>query len=137
MPVIYLITPTNGRVWTQLAELIRFRNTIVNVPNLLWIVIEDAKYKTRKISNFLSNSRILHVHLNELTPDDQLLHPNKHSLPKPRGVFQRNKGLAWLRDNQHRIDTNGVIYFADDDNTYDAKLFEEVITLESETLMIV
>lgn len=41
---------------------------------------------------------------------------------KPRGVSNRNRGLQWLRANA----TNGVFYFADDDNTYDIKLFDEV-----------
>ena len=40
-----------------------------------------------------------------------------------RGVLQRNAGLTWLRANNK---TNGVVYFADDDNTYDVRLFEEV-----------
>lgn len=42
---------------------------------------------------------------------------------KPRGVSNRNKGLEWLRANT----TTGVFYFADDDNTYDIDVFEEVL----------
>jgi beta-1,3-glucuronyltransferase len=41
---------------------------------------------------------------------------------KPRGVSNRNRGLEWLRANAK----SGVFYFADDDNTYDIQLFEEV-----------
>ena len=45
----------------------------------------------------------------------------------PRGVLQRNSGLAWLRSH---LDTSqqahGVLYFADDDNTYDLRIFDEV-----------
>lgn len=44
---------------------------------------------------------------------------------KPRGVSNRNRGLQWLRANA----TTGVFYFADDDNTYDISLFEEVCIL--------
>lgn len=43
---------------------------------------------------------------------------------KARGVSNRNKGLQWIRQNF--VDANGVIYFADDDNTYDLRLFDEV-----------
>ena len=43
---------------------------------------------------------------------------------KARGVSNRNKGLQWIRENY--VDTRGVIYFADDDNTYDLRLFDEV-----------
>lgn len=42
--------------------------------------------------------------------------------PKPRGVSNRNKGLEWLRANAKA----GVFYFADDDNTYDLDIFNEV-----------
>jgi len=41
---------------------------------------------------------------------------------KPRGVSNRNRGLDWIRANA----TDGVLYFADDDNTYDLDIFEEV-----------
>lgn len=41
---------------------------------------------------------------------------------KPRGVSNRNRGLQWIRANA----TDGVLYFADDDNTYDLDIFEEV-----------
>lgn len=42
--------------------------------------------------------------------------------PKPRGVSNRNKGLEWVRANAK----SGVLYFADDDNTYDLEIFSEV-----------
>lgn len=41
---------------------------------------------------------------------------------KPRGVSNRNRALKWLRANA----TEGVFYFADDDNTYDVNIFEQV-----------
>ena len=48
---------------------------------------------------------------------------------KPRGVHQRNAGLHWIRDTFRKIPSNqieGVIYFADDDNTYSLEIFEEM-----------
>jgi len=51
--------------------------------------------------------------------------PEKYKLKKgakPRGVSNRNRGLQWIRANA----TKGVFYFADDDNTYDIELFNEV-----------
>ena len=40
---------------------------------------------------------------------------------------QRNRGLKRIRENHGLSDTrNGVVYFGDDDNGYDVKLFEEV-----------
>ncbi len=44
---------------------------------------------------------------------------------KPRGVLQRNTALTWLREHAMELD-RGVVYFADDDNTYDIRVFEEV-----------
>jgi hypothetical protein len=41
---------------------------------------------------------------------------------KPRGVSNRNRGLEWIRANA----SEGVLYFADDDNTYDVEIFDEV-----------
>ena len=51
--------------------------------------------------------------------------PEKYKQKKgarPRGVSNRNRGLQWVRANA----TKGVLYFADDDNTYDIALFDEV-----------
>ena len=41
---------------------------------------------------------------------------------QPKGVANRNGGLAWVRAQA----TEGVVFFADDDNAYDLRLFEEV-----------
>ncbi|MPC27358.1 Galactosylgalactosylxylosylprotein 3-beta-glucuronosyltransferase P [Portunus trituberculatus] len=40
---------------------------------------------------------------------------------QPKGVANRNGGLAWVRAQA----TEGVVFFADDDNAYDLRLFEE------------
>lgn len=42
---------------------------------------------------------------------------------------QRNEGLRWLREDRRAeagADNYGVVYFADDDNTYSLQVFEEV-----------
>ena len=50
----------------------------------------------------------------------------------PRGVAGRNKALDWVL-NQYLVTltrkeegVHGVLYFADDDNTYDLRLFDQV-----------
>lgn len=49
---------------------------------------------------------------------------------KPRGVEQRNEALRWLREDRRAQpggdSQQGVVYFADDDNTYSLQIFEEV-----------
>jgi galactosylgalactosylxylosylprotein 3-beta-glucuronosyltransferase 3 len=39
---------------------------------------------------------------------------------------QRNKGLQWVRRNFDPKRMKGVVYFADDDNTYDVEIFRKV-----------
>lgn len=46
----------------------------------------------------------------------------RNKTSKPRGVSNRNHGLHWLREHAN----DGVFYFADDDNTYDLELFEQM-----------
>lgn len=50
--------------------------------------------------------------------------PNRYKKRKvkPRGVSNRNRGLAWIRKNA----TQGVFYFADDDNSYDVEIFHQM-----------
>lgn len=43
--------------------------------------------------------------------------------PMPRGVSNRRAAIQWLRQRNF---TNGILYFGDDDNTYDLKLFSEI-----------
>jgi len=71
-----------------------------------------------------------YVHLNEPTPTDLIIRKDEKTWSKPRGVAQRNKGIAWLIENSEKLHHAGVVYFADDDNTYDIRLFEEVFSLK-------
>ena len=71
------------------------------VPNIHWIVIEDAKVTSKAVQNLLSNCGVVFTLLNENTPVDQKLDVNKDQekwWSKPRGVHQRNAALHWLRD---------------------------------------
>lgn len=47
----------------------------------------------------------------------------------PRGVAQRNAALQWLRENLNADKDEGVVYFADDDNSYTLEIFEEVFLI--------
>ena len=45
----------------------------------------------------------------------------------PKGVSNRNAGLRWIYDHVNATgDSRGVFYFADDDNTYDIRILEEI-----------
>lgn len=43
--------------------------------------------------------------------------------PSPRGVANRRAALNWLRQNNKKT---GILYFGDDDNTFDLRLFNEI-----------
>ncbi|XP_015791609.1 galactosylgalactosylxylosylprotein 3-beta-glucuronosyltransferase sqv-8 [Tetranychus urticae] len=133
LPTIYLITPTYSRA-EQKAELTRLGNTLLHVESIHWILIEDSDFPSNLISNFLARfqalsknrSNIRVTHLVKRTPIEYRTKLNDPNWLKPRGVLQRNEGLKWLRNNRNNIDSRGIVYFADDDNTYDLRLFDEM-----------
>ena len=125
LPTIFVVTPTFKR-FVQKAELTRLSQAFKSVKNLHWIVVEDSGDKTNLVANFLRNSRLKYTHLNVRTPDTLRRHKNEKRRSKPRGVVQRNVGLQWIRNNIDPHRTPGVVYFADDDNTYDRRIFDEV-----------
>lgn len=89
--------------------------------------MEDSPNKTALVSEFLAHSGLTYTHLHVPTPRDRKLQEGDPSWLKPRGAEQRNEGLRWLRESTGgRQREQGVVYFADDDNTYSIQLFEEV-----------
>jgi hypothetical protein len=125
IPTIFLVTPTFKR-FVQKAELTRVSQAFKGVQNLHWILVEDSSRKTKLVEQFLKTSGLKYTHLNIRTPDMLRKQKGDFRRFKPRGVYQRNVGIQWLRDNVDPDDTPGVVYFADDDNTYDSRIFEEV-----------
>lgn len=124
-PVIYAITPTYARP-VQKAELTRLSHTLMLVPNLHWIIIEDAEGPSSLVANLLKNSGIKYIHLTAATPKEWKLKEKESNWKKPRGVLQRNTALQWIRNNLKADVDRGVIYFADDDNSYSLEIFDEM-----------
>ncbi|XP_017081064.1 galactosylgalactosylxylosylprotein 3-beta-glucuronosyltransferase P isoform X1 [Drosophila eugracilis] len=116
-PPLYIITPTYRRP-EQMAELTRLGYTLKHVVNLLWLVIEDANITNPLVSHTLDRIGVPYEYM--LAPMPEKYKQTKKA--KPRGVSNRNRGLEYLR--QHA--TEGVLYFADDDNTYDISIFEQM-----------
>nr|XP_053641699.1 galactosylgalactosylxylosylprotein 3-beta-glucuronosyltransferase S-like [Cherax quadricarinatus] len=117
-PTVYVITPTYRRA-SQLADMTRVSQTLMHIRNLHWIVVEDAEMRSQVVSELLERSGLPFTHLCATTPPQ---HKNQKSMGK--GVFNRREGLRWLRENA----MDGVLYFADDDNSYDIRLFEQIRT---------
>ncbi len=141
-PTIYMITPTYTR-WTQKADLSRLCFTLMHVSNLHWIVVEDSEEKTLLVERVLSGEnscKIAHTtHLNVRTPEEKRLGDKDPVWKKHRGVEQRNLGIDWLRTQGRKgllansKEVEGVVYFGDDDNTYDTALFKEVCIYRMES----
>ncbi|XP_066983261.1 galactosylgalactosylxylosylprotein 3-beta-glucuronosyltransferase S-like [Macrobrachium rosenbergii] len=117
-PPIYIITPTYKRN-TQIADMTRMSQTLMHVPNLHWIVIEDALKTSDVVRELLVRSGLRFTQLCATMPDEYKGNPSVG-----KGVFNRREGLRWLRENARE----GVLYFADDDNSYDIRLFEQMRT---------
>ncbi|XP_072493310.1 galactosylgalactosylxylosylprotein 3-beta-glucuronosyltransferase 3 [Notamacropus eugenii] len=134
LPVIYVVTPTYSRL-VQKAELVRLSQTLSLVPRLHWVLVEDAEAPTPLVSGLLAVSGLRFTHLVALTPKGQQLREGEPGWLRPRGVEQRNRALDWLRGKEAAVGgerdpppmgSRGVVYFADDDNTYSRELFEEM-----------
>lgn len=126
LPTIHVITPTYSRP-VQKAELTRLANTLLHVPNLHWILVEDSQRRTPLVTRMLQDSGLNYTHLNVETPRNYKLRGDTRDPRIPRGTMQRNLALRWLRETFNKNSSlPGVVYFADDDNTYSLDLFEEV-----------
>ncbi|XP_076096403.1 galactosylgalactosylxylosylprotein 3-beta-glucuronosyltransferase 3-like [Mytilus galloprovincialis] len=124
-PMIYMVTPTHTHS-EQKANLVRLSHTLLHVKNIHWIVVEDSVSKTVLVSKFLQNSGVKNTHLAALTPHEIKMKYNDPTWLKPKGVLQRNAALQWIRENVKPNRDGGVVYFADDDNTYSLEIFQEM-----------
>ena len=122
---IFVITPTYARS-TQKIDMTSMCSTLMHIPNLVWIVIEDASKATDLVSKLLHRCKVKSIHLVVPTSSAYKLKKGRPKWSKPRGVEQRNAGLSWLRQHYNASSCNGVFYFGDDDNKYDLRLFDEV-----------
>ncbi|XP_055547194.1 galactosylgalactosylxylosylprotein 3-beta-glucuronosyltransferase P [Wyeomyia smithii] len=116
LPPLYIITPTYRRP-EQLAEITRLGYTLKHVQNLFWLIVEDADNQTEAVTRLLKQINVPFIHLTAPMPAKY-----RKMKVKPRGVSNRNRGLQWIRANA----TEGVFYFADDDNTYNLEIFEQM-----------
>ncbi|KAH8327945.1 hypothetical protein KR067_001975 [Drosophila pandora] len=117
LPVIYFVTPTYPRR-EQIPELTRLAHTLLHVPRLHWLVADDQENCNSYLDTLLNRFGIPFTHMVSPMPSKF-----RNEKPAPRGVANRRAALQWLKT--HNL-TNGVLYFGDDDNTYDLRLFSEI-----------
>ncbi|CAD5227733.1 unnamed protein product [Bursaphelenchus xylophilus] len=115
-PKIFVITPTYARP-ERMADLTMLAQVLMHVKNLHWLVVEDGGRIAEPVARLLQRSNIEHTYFSAVTPD---------YLPK-RGWAQRNAALFHLRDQYINYKDQALVYFADDDNSYDHRVFHEYI----------
>ena len=120
LATVYLITPTYSRR-EQVAELTRLGQTLKLAGNIHWVVAEDSDHCSPLVSSILTRLNISYTHL--VSPQPEMYRAAKLKY-NPRGVSSRRAGLHWVLNNSW----DGVLYFGDDDNTYDIRLFEQMST---------
>uniref|UniRef100_A0A914HJI3 Galactosylgalactosylxylosylprotein 3-beta-glucuronosyltransferase n=1 Tax=Globodera rostochiensis TaxID=31243 RepID=A0A914HJI3_GLORO len=127
LPPIFFVTPSARRP-AQKADLTRLGQTLANVANLVWLIVEDSPRPSKFIGQLIERLEIRAVHLTAETPSKWRLKYTDPHWKYPKGVVQRNAALRWLRKNavDQRV---GAVYFGDDDNTYDWRIFDQIRSL--------
>lgn len=117
LPTIYFVTPTYSRR-EQIAEMTRLGQTLMHIPNIHWIVADDNEKCNEALNKLLNKISIPYTHIASPMPDLYRTYSNV-----PRGVSNRRAALNWIKNNNLR---DGVLYFGDDDNSFDLDLFTEI-----------
>lgn len=115
MKTIYFVTPTYPRP-EQIPELTRLCHTLMHVPQIHWIIADDTPVCSSEVHSILVKSRLPYTHISSPKPYKYF------GSIFPRGVANRLASLKWLRENVKK----GILYFGDDDNTFDLELFMEI-----------
>ena len=121
-PIIFIVTPTYPRA-TQLADMTRLCNTLRHLPSVYWIVVDDSTIENLKLRELLESCNVPFAFFCAVTPRERA-----DGKRFGRGVHNRNAALAWIRREAKSVsgDRASIVYFADDDNAYDIRLFEEI-----------
>jgi beta-1,3-glucuronyltransferase len=89
----------------------------MHVKSLHWIIADDVDVCNKHLDILLDRFGIPYTHI--ASPMPKFYRNTKKSIP--RGVANRRAALKYLRKIR-----NGILYFGDDDNTFDLRLFSEI-----------
>ncbi|VBB29765.1 unnamed protein product [Acanthocheilonema viteae] len=95
----------------------RLSQTLMHISQLIWIVVEDAAHISLPVKQLLDRSNLQYYYLAV---------KRRPEVPA-RGWTGRDAGLNFVRRRFASMGNNAVVYFADDDNTYDIRLFNRYI----------
>lgn len=102
LPTLYVITICSVDILTEIADLNRLSNTLLLVPKVLWILVENKLEKSSRLVGFIAETELEIVHLNRnLAREFELM----------------NAGIEWLRNNIKSSD--GIVFFANTQGSYD------------------
>ncbi|XP_013793862.1 galactosylgalactosylxylosylprotein 3-beta-glucuronosyltransferase S-like, partial [Limulus polyphemus] len=113
LPTIYIITATYARA-NQIPEITRLAQTLMHVPNIHWLVVEDWSDKNPMVEKILVKRGVQHTYLVGPRPPNHLKYPY--------AVSCHHAAFKWIRKNAK----SGVIFMADDDNVFDLRVFEQM-----------
>ncbi|KAI5646960.1 glycosyltransferase family 43 domain-containing protein [Phthorimaea operculella] len=121
LTMIYFVTPTYPRP-VQIAELTRLSHTLMLVPRLHWILVDDNVGCSVHVLRILKRSGLPFTHVLSTQQSDNNRDQLFHSDYINEKVSDPSAGLNWI----HNHVKEGILYFGDDDNTYDLDLFNEI-----------
>ena len=104
---VYVITSTHTRS-AQPPDMTRMAQTLRLVDHVHWIVVENTTTPSEWLQQLLAYNGLNHTLM---------------TCRGATGARLKNCGLMWLREMDVN---NGVFYFADDSNSYDYRLFDQV-----------
>uniref|UniRef100_A0A1I8EMN8 Galactosylgalactosylxylosylprotein 3-beta-glucuronosyltransferase n=1 Tax=Wuchereria bancrofti TaxID=6293 RepID=A0A1I8EMN8_WUCBA len=101
----------------EIIEQLSLSQTLMHISQLIWIVVEDATHISLPVKQLLDRSGLEYYYLAV---------KRRPRIPA-RGWTGRDAGLNFVRKRFASLGNNAVVYFADDDNTYDIRLFNRYI----------
>lgn len=132
---IFAISPTYTRL-TQLLDLTSLCQTLMNVNNLIWVVVENAK--TDQVAEFLDRCTVKSIHISLRTLKQRIsrikfpMQQERRRSHSRNFIAEHNKGLEWIRTYCSTANNcTGVVYFLSDENKYDLRLFQQVQYMEN------
>uniref|UniRef100_A0A914ZM43 Galactosylgalactosylxylosylprotein 3-beta-glucuronosyltransferase n=2 Tax=Parascaris univalens TaxID=6257 RepID=A0A914ZM43_PARUN len=115
-PLIIVVTFTYPRP-TRIPDMIRLSQTLMNIRNIAWIVVEDGKKFNNPTHHLIRRTQIAYCYIAV----------GRLKTFPVRGWSARDYALKFILRRFANFSNRAVVYFADDDNTYDIRLFDRFI----------